>query len=136
MHSFCRELVIFVSYSLCLYQKFVHKERMDYNSPNSLILWAKEGCNNISFHSLTKWANLDYCNSFALFPQIFDTDYMRYAQEEISTFPVWNSSHTSNATIVNEFWWRIVMNYNFVLLLLLAFKKTIVLNFSSLSFII
>ena len=48
---------------------------MNYNSPNSLILWAKEGCSNISFHSLTKWANLDYCNSFALFPQIVDTDY-------------------------------------------------------------
>ena len=28
-----------------------------------------------TFHSLKKWANLKYCNSFALFPQIFDTDY-------------------------------------------------------------
>ena len=43
-----------------------------FNAPKAIKNW----CSNISFHSLTKWANLDYCNSFTLFPQIFDTDYM------------------------------------------------------------
>ena len=36
-------------YLSIFYQKFGHKERMNYNSPNSLVLWAKEGYSNISY---------------------------------------------------------------------------------------
>ena len=96
------KLLIDIMYSL--YQKFVEKERMNYNSPDSLIFWMNGGmCSNGSNISSIRSRNERIWTIVIhslFFHKVFDTDYMSTMVNrnfEMETFPViWGRAPSDN----------------------------------------